>query len=368
MKDEITARQTGCFCAISILALKLVTLPSLLYEFSKTNGLIVALVLFLLDFVALYLILRIRQKYIGMSLYDILQIFVGKIIAKVIYCIIFAFLLLKLIMIVNEAVAYTQAIVDEDFTNLMFLMCFLPVITAVACSGLKNTARTCEFGFIFIIIGLVVCLFLAETTTGFMQVGAIFNVSPLSILSSSFNCSIWFADFLFLLIIMDKIKVEKNMNKRIFNVVIFVFLIVAVLYVIYFRLFRTTAFLHKNAIADVTQYNRNIGNVGNVDIISILVYLFVIFFQGSVYMSSLRICFEKIVGYTSPTQATILINILIVGLQYFLFYNLETTITFYLTYFKYVYIFLWLIILLISLGRKEKKYVPKNKENTKILQ
>lgn len=368
MKDEITTRQTGCFCAISMLALKLVTLPSLLYEFAGTSGLIVALILFLFDFLALFLILRLKNKYKNMSLFEILHKYLGTFLAKSIYLIIFIFLIFKYLMIINEAVAYTQAIVDEDFTIIMFLMCFLPVTTAVAYSGLKSTARTCEFGFIFVIIGLVVCLFLAETTTGFMKLGSIFETKITKILSSSFSCSIWFIDFLFLLIIMDKIKVEKNMKKRIFNVVIFIFLILAVFYVIYFRLFRTTSFLHKNAIADVTQYNRNIGNVGNVDIISILVYLFVIFFQGAIYMSALKICFEKIVGYQNSTHALIFINILIICLEFFAFYNLQKIIDFYFNYFKYIYVFLWLIILWLTIAKKETKNVSKNKTNKKQLQ
>lgn len=368
MNDEITGRQAGCFCAISMLALKLVTLPSILYELSESSGLLVAFGLFLFDFLALYLILKLKEKFPNKSLYDLLSMCFGKIIAKIVYIIIYIFLLLKFLMIVNEAVSYTQAIVDEDFTNIMFLMCFLPVASAIAHSGLKSTARTCEFGFVFIVIGLIVCLFLSETTTAFMKIGSIFESSLQNILSSSFFTSIWFVDFLFLLIILDKVKIEKNLTKRIFNVVIFIFVILGVLYFIYFRLFRTTAFLHKNAIADVTQYNRIIGNVGNIDIISILVYLFVIFFQGSIYMSCLRICFEKIIGQINPTWAIIFTDLAITSLQLFAFYNLEITISFYMGYFKYLYVFFWLIILVLSLLKKEKKNDSKNQKNITILQ
>ena len=365
MNDEITGRQAGSLCAISMLALKLVTLPSILYQLAKTSGLVSAFCLFLIDFFGLYLILRLKQKFPNLSLYDLLNKTIGKVLAKAIYIIIYCFMLLKLIFIVNEAVSYTQAIVDEEFSNVMFLMCFLPVISAVAHSGLKSTARTCEVGFIFVILGLIVCLFLSETTTSFMKLSSIFESSPLNILSSSFSTSIWFVDFLFLLIIMDKIKIEKDFTKRIFNLIIFVFIILSIFYFIYFRLFRNTAFLHKNAIADVTQYNRNIGNVGNIDIISILVYLFVIYFQGAIYMSCMRICFEKIIGQVNPTWAIIFTNIVLIILQFFIFYNLERTIDFYMSYFKFIWPLLWLIIVLLSFMKGENKNVRKVKSNIK---
>lgn len=365
MNDQITGRQAGSLCAISMLALKLVTLPSILYQLAKTSGLISVFCLFLIDFLGLFLILKLKQKFPNMSLYDLLCKAIGKFLAKTIYVILYIFLLLKLIFIVNEAVSYTQAIVDEEFSNIMFLMCFLPVISAVAHSGLKSTARTCEVGFIFVILGLIVCLFLSETTTSFMKLSSIFESSPFNIISSSFSTSIWFVDFLFLLIILDKIKIEKNLTKRIFNLIIFVFIILFIFYLIYFRLFRNTAFLHKNAIADVTQYNRNIGNVGNIDIISILVYLFIIYFQGAIYMSCMRICFEKIIGQVNPTWAIIFTNIVLIILQFFIFYNLERTIDFYMSYFKYIWPFLWLMLLLLFFMKGENKNARKNKSYIK---
>ena len=57
MKDQMTVRQTACFCAISMLALKLVALPSILYEKSESSGLLIAGALFLFDLSCLLLFL-----------------------------------------------------------------------------------------------------------------------------------------------------------------------------------------------------------------------------------------------------------------------------------------------------------------------
>lgn len=369
MNDKMTVRQTACFCAISMLALKLVALPSLLYEKSMSGGLLVAGILFLFDFFILFVFLKIKQKYPTYSLYEIIKTFFGNIIAKVIYVLLFVFFITKLLMLMNEAVSFMQATVDEDYTVILFLLTFLPVITALSYSGLKSTARTCEFGYIFIVIGLIVCLFLSETSAIFGKLGPVFQVGFVNISKTSFDMSFWFSDFVFIAVLSDKIKIDKNTTKTVFRFVFFIAIIIMLLYYSYFRLFRVTAFLHKNGIADVTQYNREIGNVGNIDIISILAYMFVIFFQGALYANCLKVVYEKIVGYKNKTHSLIVINLMIVFLQFFLFFNLERITLFVLNYFKYFNVLVVFVIPLFYIGLlifdKEKRYVKYYKKISK---
>ena len=350
MNDKITVRQTACFCAISMLALKLVALPSILYEKSMSSGLLIAGVLFLLDFLILFVFLKVKQKYPTLSLYELIKRFLGVVVAKIIYILLFGFFVVKLLTLMNEAVSFMQAIVDEDYTIVLFLLTFLPVITVLAYNGLKSTARTCEFGYIFIIIGLVVCLFLSETSAIFGKLGPVFEVGFSNFIKTSFDVGFWFSDFVFIAVLSDKIKLEKNTLKKVFKFVVFVALIIMLLYYSYFRLFRVTAFLHKNSIADVTQYNREIGNVGNIDIVSILAYMFVIFFQGSLYTNCLNIVYEKIFGYKNKSHSLIAINLIVVFLQFFVFFNLERITLFVFNYFKYINILVLFLIPLYYVG------------------
>ena len=339
MDNQISVRQTACFCVFSMLALKLITLPSLLFENAKSSGIMVALILFIVDFVVLYIFLKTKEKYPNLSLFELIKKVFGKVVAKILYVGLFIFFICKVSMLMNEAISYMQAIVDEEYNLIMFLLTYMTVITAIAYSGLKNTARTTEFGFVFIIIGLIICLFLSEVTQTFGELGPVFEEGPLKLGLSAFKLNFWFSDFLFVAVLSDKIKPTKNMKKTIFSYVIMVAVLLAVLYLIYFRLFRVTAYLHKNAIADLTQYNRNIGNVGNIDIVAILVYLFIIFFQGSLYFNCLNIAYEKIFDYSNKIHSLIVVNLILVFLELFVFFNLERLITFILNYFNFVSLF-----------------------------
>ena len=348
-----------------MIALKIIALPSILFEEAKTSGLIVAMILFAFDFLILFLYLKIKEKYPELSLYELIQRFLGKVVAKIIYLLIFIFFICKLSMLMNESVSYMQAIVDEHYNLLLLLITFLPVISTLVFSGLKSSARTCEFGFVFIVIGLIVCIFASEISNTLGELGPILE-RPKQILSSVFDMSFWFSDFLFIAVLADKIKIEKNMKRRVFGFAIFACFMVMFLYFIYFRLFRITAFLHKNAIADVTQYNRNIGNSGNIDIISILLYMIIIFFQGSLYMHCLKTVYEKIVGYKNSVHSLIVLNLIIVFVQFFLLFNLERVVNLSTSYLKYLNLLAFLVVpifyICLLIFDKEKKNAGKIKE------
>ncbi len=344
MSEQISVRQTACFCAISMLALKLITLPSILVEMSTSSAIIVALIMFALDLMILFLYLKAKEKYPDLSLYELIKKVFGTIVAKIIYSFLFGIFILKILMLNNEAISYMRDIVDEDFKLTLYLMTFLPVVISMVYSGLKNSARTVEFGFVFIFIGLVFCLFLSEITFSYGEIGPIFKENISNILNTCGEVGFWFSDFLFVAILSDKIKYQKNMKKIIFAYVIITLIILIALYIIYIRLFNVTAFLHKDAIADITQYNRNIGNSGNIDIIAILVYMFIIFFQGAIYFLTAKNIYEKIVGYQNKIHSIIFITLSIITLQLFVFYNLELIINFVFNYLKYFGILAWIII------------------------
>ncbi len=344
MDNNITSRQTACICCLSVLVLKLVALPSVISRLISTSAVIVVAIMFCIELIMLYIFLTAKQKYPNMSLFELMCKFVGKIIAKIVYIFLAIIFICKLSLLLNEGVVYIKNIVDEDFNLILFLFTFLPVITALVYSGVRSTTLTCEFGFVFIIIGLISSLFLAKIDIDFGEIGAVFSNSIKSILTTCFETSFWFTDFLFILILGDRIKQQKNMKKNVILSVVAIEVLVAIFYIIYFRLFKQTGYIHETAIADITQYKKNIGNVGNVDIIETLVYLFTIFLYGSIYLTCLCNIFAKVTNDNNILHSLIFMNLLIVIIQYFVFYNLEIFTNFAIQYLKYSTILVWGII------------------------
>ena len=369
MNSSMTSRQTACVCCLSLLALKLVELPSLLTKLAKTSAIVVTAILLALEFLLLYLFLLIKDKYPNYSLFELIKKVFGSLLAKFIYFVLAIVFVCKLSLLLNEGVVYMKNIVDEEFKITIFLFTFLPVITAMVYSGLRSTARTCEFGFLFIVVGLVTCLFLAKVDLKFGEVGPVFASGLNNIIKSCFDVSFWFTDFLFILILNDKIKKEKNTKKIVLFYVFFIDIILIIFYIIYFRLFRETGYIHETAIANITQYKKNIGNVGNADIIETLVYLFTIYFQGGIYLTCLCTIFKKITNDNNIFHSLIVINCLIIIIQCVIFYNLEMFIKFAISYLKYSTILVWGIIpifylFLLIFDRRKNVKVYKRKIET----
>lgn len=322
MKSEISIRQTSILCCFVFVGLKLVSLPSILYRLNNTGGIITAMFFFIAEIVFLILALRCKQKFPDLSLYELVQKHLGKIIAKTVYLLLLFFFLFKIILLLNENLQFLLNLLDEEMTMYLILIALLPLYNALAYNGLRSIGRTAEIFFKFIVVGFIICLLLSEVRFETSKLGPVFTEGFSGFVSSVFNSSFWFSDFIFIFVILDKVKLEPNMIKKIMPRLLLFMTVLGLLLFSYFRLFHETSFLYRNAIADVTQFRRKIGNVGNVDIFSILVYTLTTIFQGAIYFYCLKLCYEKLFGYAHKFHSLIIADILILLSQFLIFKNL----------------------------------------------
>ena len=259
-------------------------------------------------------------------------------------------------------------VVDEEYRITIFLFTFLPVISAMVYGGLTSTARTCEFGYVFVLVGIVACLFLAKIDLQFGELGPVFKNGFFGVIKPAFDSSFWFTDFLFIVILSDKIKLQKNFKRTVISFVVIIAILMTIFYLVYFRLFRETGYIHETAIANITQYKKNIGNVGNADVIESLVYLFTIFLYGSIYLTCLCNIYAKVTNDFNKIHALIVTNGIVIITQLVVVYNLEELIIFSYQVLKYSTILVWgliplFYILLFIFDRRGnvKTYKRKNK-------
>ena len=63
MKETITTRQTAIMASILLFANKILTLPSLLYEYAKGDVLLIFLMMFAIDIGVLFIFFALKKKY-----------------------------------------------------------------------------------------------------------------------------------------------------------------------------------------------------------------------------------------------------------------------------------------------------------------
>ncbi|MBQ3494717.1 MAG: GerAB/ArcD/ProY family transporter [Clostridia bacterium] len=333
--NQITIRQFACFCGFSLMFMKVLGLPSLMYEQNGNGGLITALILLLFDVLMIALAIALKKKFPTSSLYDLVAMGLGKVVAKIVFVFLAIVFFTNMSVLINETMTYMRDVVSEEITTAYVVFIFLPIVSCLVYNGLKNFARTAEFAFTFVIIGFVLCLALGEGAVTFSGLGPFFENGAKGLFSSAFNLSFFFSDFLMIFLLIDKVQIEKKQFRYVYFIVGLVALLLIVLYVAYFKLYTITASFHKNAIADVTQYRRIVGNVGNLDIIVILFVFFSTYIQGAMLFYSITQCYNHVLGYENKKHSLITINSAIVLNEYLVFYNIQKITFFVVNYMKY---------------------------------
>ena len=174
----------------------------------------------------------------------------------------------------------------------------------------------------------------------------LFDSSFMEVGRSFFTHTMWFGDFIFLFIIIDKI--DKNVDtKKILLSNIIACVVVILFFYFYYRLYQNTSMLHTTAIVDLIQFSTRIANVGKIDIIPILVEAFVVYFQGAIFLK----CTKNVLDFywQKSTLNLLLVNALIIAVAYVFITNLNDYTFIIENYLSYLGLFVCYIVPIIML-------------------
>ena len=357
-EKSVSAHQTGVMAGILLFTLKLTNLPSFLYESSQTGALIDIVVICLVNLLFIGLIIWIKQKHKNKSLYDILSNTIGVFLTKAIYFILLIFFIFKLLSIVSNGYIFTKDVVDEEFTMVKFMICFLPVVCALAYSGIRNIGRTCEFFYPFILMGVLLSIIFSFVPITFWGVGNVFRNGILTHINAFAKFSFWSGDFLALMIFLDKIEAGKGKIKKIFTPVIFMSVILFVLYFIYYSLYQETSVFHTNLIYDIVQYALWTSTGWHMDIFAILVFMFNLFLQVSIFVYSAKECIVKIFNFKNDKIIIPSLLFLILSCEFLYLRDFLQYVSFGINYLSYFTVGCYVVVtlvILISIIKKQKR-------------
>lgn len=337
MKDKITTRQTAIIASILIFANKILTLPSLLYEYAKGDAFLVFLTMFCLDIGVLFIFFGLKKKYKTESFFEILSKKLTKPIAIIIYTIMIAYFFLDLLLNFNVTGAYFKSQIYHTDERLTFVIISVVIFSIVVAGGLRGLARTYEFFYFPIILGLVICIIIS-----------FFNYSkPLILFDSDFNsfftaCYKYifsFGDVMILFLIMDKIQFDEKSEKTILMYVIPSMGIILLGVFMFYSLFPNTAFLHANAVSDIILLSPEIFNLGRLDIIAVTTVMFLTLCQVCIYVYILCDLMRKIIPNLSLKLSIFFVSLIFLMLYATVFNNIDFVIDFARTWGVYLGIF-----------------------------
>lgn len=357
-KTSVSSHQVGVMTALLFVTLKLSSFPSLLYRFSGNNSIWVFLGFILINFVFIGLIIWIKSRHPDKSLYDIFKDIFGVVLTKIIYILLFAFFIFKLLSLCSDGYTFIKETCHKGLALAVFLVCFLPVITSMAYSGIRNIARTCEFFYPILIIFVVVILVFSSVPIYSLSSKLVIEFNVPIIFDSVFNLAFWMGDIFAILIILDKIDLKKQKLGQLFSPLVITSILIFLLYVIYFALYTRTSDFYTNAILDILQYAVSTTDGWHMDILSILVYMISILLEGAIFMYVAKESISKALHYKYSKVTYFAILCLLISIEFLYLNDYLAYVDFaknILHYFVFGLIVL-LLILFIAILKKEKNH------------
>lgn len=357
---SMSAWQTGILMFIMFFANKILILPSLLFSEAKFEGIFVIVLLFLLEFALLILFYKIKNKYPSISFYDLVKTYFGKITTKIVFFFVTIYFLGKIILLYNVTYIFFSNLIYRESNNLLFLVCFLPVISHLAVCGMRTIGRTAQIFFpaiLFILIfSIAIGIFGIEG--GVVVEQAKFS----SIIFSSLKHLSSFGDVIILFLFMDKIEIKKGEWKVLFSLSALSILSVLAVVLVFFLSYTYTSFLHPFAFFEILSFVKEYyGGLGRIDIISMVFIIILTYFQLAVYLKAFFVGFDGLFPKLDRLYSVLTFNFLFVIIITFAVINLSKIIVYgesylpYLSIISFVIIPICVITALFGKKNKEKK-------------
>ncbi len=357
--DTISTHQLGVIAGILLFTLKMSSLPSLIYKYNASGAIVSTFVVIVLNILFVWLVVWFKQKYKNATIYDIFKQKMGIFLTKLLFFIFFLFFFFKILLMISDGYTFIKDVADEDFPIYNLFICFLPIISTMAYSGLRNIGRTAEFFFPFIILSLVMAIAFSIIPNKLWSFGSLTINGASGFFNSIFRLSFWTGDLFAIIIFLDKIEVKKGKLSQIFVPFGIMSALLFVIFVIYFVLYQETSIFHVNVLYDVVQYAIGTSKGWHMDFFAMVVFMINMFIQGAILMYCANECLKKLLNYNQGKISIVFINLALIFVDFLYLTDYLKYVSFaenILCYFSAITIVLVpILILILILTKKETK-------------
>ena len=305
------------------------------------------ILLIIADLISFGLVITVFLKNPNISFSEFLEQRIGKIASKIIYFLIFLFFLAKLIFLSSAGYYFARESVFQEAPYSLFIFVLFVVINAMVLFNLKSFSRTLELCYPIIIVSLFICVALGLTTTPLEGITPLFQTDANAIFDGVWNGVFCFGDYLFLLPLMGKVKIDNKFKKRLFTYMAVAIALLLAFFYCFYSAFRYTGFLHQYAITDIVEFVPLSAIIENLDLFPVSLMLLLYLFHGALFLFCMVISAKEIFKFKKKRYdirwALLAVNIVSLILIIYVFASFD-----YLLFFEQKYV-VWLDIVCIFL-------------------
>ena len=237
--------------------MKLLALPSLLWQHSKNMSWLVVLVLMLVDAIYAFLILELAKRSGSRNLNEFMVESIGKVPTKIFMVLLFVKYAIMVASLTKGLEFFVVENFYENFDWPVFMLPLIALIGFMAYKGIRNIARVSEIFYLPIIFG---CLYVSLKTIKCIDPITylpMFEDGILPLLKSGYNHLNWCSSSTFLLILFGSIDFKDEKKHKFILYSLSAILFVQLVYFVFYSLFGVTSPIHNFAISDICQFSSN---------------------------------------------------------------------------------------------------------------
>ena len=250
---KMSYRQASIIIFYMLVAFKVLSLPSLMYQACKNDGYLSILIMMIVDAALIWISLKIIKKSRDKNIYDVIKQYTGSVVAKIF---VIALTLVPLIHLGIKTKGLEWFLVKNLYTKFEWFQFAIP-IALITCyiiyKGARNIGRVCEF-FVWIIVAGVVIIIIK----GFASVDLTFFLPILSkgikpIFTAIYDYLAWFGLGGELLLFCGCIDFKNEKKSQIFFYSVVAIVLVQLVCYSFYGAYGIMASTHNFAISDISQ-------------------------------------------------------------------------------------------------------------------
>lgn len=310
---KINYRQMCVLVFLSMIALKFLALPSLLYIHAKNMGFIVSFVIMTIDAIYAFLILSLMEKSQEKNIYEFMQKIIGKIGAKLVLVI----LLVQFALIVADLSKGLEFFVVENLYNelnwTVFVIPLMILISFMVYKGVRNIARVGEIFCWFICLGILYIGLKSMSGIDLESFLPMFNDGVTPLFEAAWHHMMWFGSTSFLLVLFGKVDFTDKKKMKLFWTLTIAILLVHFMYLVFYGLFQVTSGIHNFMISDISQFSTEHSSIDELSWLVVSLWIVAQAIQLALYAYCMKQCIKFIFNLRNNTIpiATIIIYLLL---------------------------------------------------------
>lgn len=322
-EKTISTNQVSLMLIIFTIALKLSVLPALMSEFSGTSSYVSCLISLIIDFGCTAIVVLIISRIPNFSFYDLISRAFGRVVAIIVYILLFCYFFIKLTIGLTEIHDYYTSSLFEDLNPYFALITLFFLLLYMFVKNFRTMGRLLEVFFWPMAIGIAFTLIFPFSDIELSNLLPLFEDGGYSVFKCVYRTSLAFGDFMLLLVLMGKISFKKGSTKKILLYALNGMLFIFNFYVVFVGAFGKTTINQTLALGELPLHSPQPTTINRLEWLTVIIWTAIMFINVGILGKCCSDCFKHVFRVSDSILPAIVISILEVVIQIFTMFRVN---------------------------------------------